>query len=169
MSWYGILTQPSREAVAAAAIAAQGHEVLFLHRMARRHRAGQSSFNVKAALFQRYLFAAPVNDGYDLRQIRRLHGVADIVPSLRSPIEIPLDVINALRARGDPDGLVVAPPMRIGDKYRIGRTSPLAGLLAEIASLPDPSGRLTAFVRMFGSARLVRLTVGEIEPEPAIK
>jgi hypothetical protein len=69
--------------------------------------------------------------------------------------------------RNDPwrriDGIVAGPPLRIGDRYRLGSLSPLAGLIAEIASLPDPHGKLTAFVRLFGAETLVKLRIEDLD------
>jgi hypothetical protein len=71
-------------------------------------------------------------------------------------------VIAELRSRGDESGFVKAPPIRVGDVYRIGRLSPLAGLLVEIASLPDPHGRLTGFLKAFGCAP-IKLRVRDLD------
>ena len=58
---------------------------------------------------------------------------------------------------------MAAPPIRVGDVYKLGRVSPLCGLLAAVASLPDSSGRLTAFVRLFGGEQLIHLNAADLE------
>lgn len=158
IAWIVVYCEKLKEPVAAEALAAAGFPTVFLHIRKRRWRQGRRVWEI-GPLWPRYLFAECMNG---IRPVLDCRGVAGVIGGFQ-PIAVPLEVIMELRSRADDNGLVTAPPLRIGDVYKLGRLSPLAGLLAEIASLPDPSGRLTAFVRMFGASHLITIRTEDLE------
>ncbi len=121
-------------------LAHKGYDVLFLHyfglvRHARRVRRKVMPY------FARYVFAG-VDDALTIHGINRVMGVSSVVCLGDDPLEIPLPVIEELRARGDEKGKVhFLPKDRPGqraERWRAGQTvcvidGPLAGLLAVVA------------------------------------
>jgi len=158
MPWICIHTEKAKESVANQALEAAGFPTLFLHTRRRRWRHGRRVI-VKAPLFPSYLFCECMNG---VRPVLDCRGVAAVIGGFQ-PIAVPPEVIMELRSRGDESGLVTTPPLKVGDVRRIGRVSPLAGLLATIASLPDPHGKLRAWVKLLGGETLVTLQLEDLD------
>ncbi len=105
MRWYVAYTQPNGEWKAVAHLRRQGFEAyLPLCRAIRRHSRRQEV--VRRALFPRYVFV-----GLDLaadrwRAVNGTVGVSRLVSRGERPAPLPDDVIAALRAGEDAEGLV---------------------------------------------------------------
>ena len=103
--WYVVHTQPNGEGRADLNLRRQGFTT-YLPRYARRRRHARRQETVKRPLFPRYLFV-----GLDLardrwRAVHSTFGVNRLVLAGEEPLPVPDDVIDAIRAREDDDGLV---------------------------------------------------------------
>ena len=144
MIWLALYTNPSAEWAVCQRL--KPLETLFLHyqdtaRHARRERA------VIRPYFPRYIFVR-VDPSQGLYGVAKTIGVHSIVGGVE-PQEIPADVIEELRSRGDDNGLCVLSDkekkvrkrLLKGDKVRIAHGS-LTGLLGTVIFDAGPSVKL---------------------------
>jgi transcriptional antiterminator RfaH len=135
--WYVVHTQPNGEGRADLNLRRQGFAT-YLPRYARRRRHARRQEMVKRPLFPRYLFV-----GLDLardrwRAVHSTFGVDRLVLAGEEPLPVPDDVIDAIRAREDDDGLVaLGLPAGIGPGSRVrlvdGIFADAKGVLERIA------------------------------------
>lgn len=118
--WYVVVTQPNAETRAEENLQRQGFSV-YLPRYRRTRRHARKTEVVLRPLFPRYLFV-----GLDLardrwRSVQSTFGVQGMVIIGDRPSAVPEQVIEAIQARQDEDGLVrmAAPGLPKGTKVRI--------------------------------------------------
>jgi transcriptional antiterminator RfaH len=135
--WYVVHTQPNGEGRADLNLRRQGFAT-YLPRYARWRRHARRQETVKRPLFPRYLFV-----GLDLardrwRAVHSTLGVNRLVLAGEEPLPVPDDVIEAIRAREDDDGLVaLGLPAGLGPGSRVrvvdGIFAEAKGVLERIA------------------------------------
>ncbi len=119
--WHAVFTQPNGESRAEFNLARQGYEV-YLPRLRKVLRHARRVENVLRPLFPRYLFVAldPLRDGW--RPILSTVGVADLVRFADAPADVPVALIDAMRARESSGAYVELPSAaswNVGDKLRV--------------------------------------------------
>ena len=127
-AWYAVLCKPRREALAEANLVNQGYRV-YLPRLATQHRRDGRWVETVEPLFPRYLFIAAGNERQGLAPVRSTLGVSDLVRFGGQPASIPEAVVEALRARQDPDTGACArrSPLKPGARIEF-RDGPFTGL-----------------------------------------
>ena len=136
------------------ALKRQGFDTLFLH-YGKVIKHARKTRRVIRSLFARYVFVGVV-PGQPLYDINSTIGVSTIVYRGDKPLEIPLPVIEELRARGDAKGRCKLPPELIAGyrkRFREGEQvsitdGPLAGLFAVVAL--DKGHEVRVWLEMFG-------------------
>ncbi len=152
--WYAVHTRPRKEGLVDDLLRSQGFETLYLRyssvvKHARKTRVVMRSY------FSRYIFAG-VTDGLSVPTINRTIGVSTVVYLGDEPLEIPLPVIEELRARGNSKGLVKLAPDQVAEhrrRFRQGEQvritdGPLAGLFAIVAL--DKGHAVSVWLDFFG-------------------
>lgn len=164
--WFAVMSHPRQEALADRHLRAAGYWTFFpfcrtIVRHARQRR------EIEVPYLPRYLFVA-VRPGQSLYPVNSAVGVSTIVYHGREPLQIPPDVMDELMERADSAGLVVPPPtvpapaFRRGERVRFNASSPLAGLLAEVARI-EGAERIRVWVRLFGRTTEAVVQVSEVE------
>ncbi|MGE4280784.1 MAG: transcriptional activator RfaH [Magnetospirillum sp.] len=105
MNWVAVWTHPNGEFKAEQHLLAQGFDV-YLPRYQRQRRHARRVQTVIRPFFPRYLFCRPTKDSHGLRSIISTRGVARLVGHGESPDWVSDQVIDALRAREDENGLM---------------------------------------------------------------
>ena len=134
MTWHAVYTNPRSEFLAAGDLFVSGYETLLLHYWHEGFHARHLT-KVKKPYFPRYVFAE-LPDGNAVYAALNTRGVHSLVSTMDGPLTIPSAVIDALKRRGDGNGLVdvsVAKreKLRQGDRLRI-LSGPFAGFWALI-------------------------------------
>src|SRR5215471_6989577 len=130
--WYVVQTQPHAETRAVAHLMRQGFET-YLPRYLKRRRHARRVETVAAPLFPRYLFVAVDMATQRWRSIQSTIGVTRLVCNGEEPAAVADEIVDGLRRREDPNGLVkleARPRFRHGDKIRI-----LDGVFSECLGL----------------------------------
>lgn len=155
--YYAVYTKPQKEGLVARLLEVRGFLTLYLHySIVQRH--ARKTRQVERAYFARYVFAGVVNGGPTIHDVARLTGVASLVHLADRPLEIPLPVIDELRARGDKLGRVRHVPLEPRERrwrFKAGETvniiqGPLIGLLAVVGV--DRGAAVQVWLEGFGSA-----------------
>lgn len=104
MSWYVVHTNPRQEATANHWLKRAGYETLYLYFQGTQSRAGKET-KVILPYFPRYLFVAvgPSQGFYGLCTAIGVHSVV----GMNGPEEVPAEVIEELRGRGNEHGFCV--------------------------------------------------------------
>jgi transcriptional antiterminator RfaH len=166
LRWYLVRTERHRERAAAEAI---GELALETYLPIETHfaRHGRKVRTVSAPLFRGYLFTRFDLERDDWPQIRRAHGVVDLICSNEVPLRVPereLEVIRTAEGAGlyDTTRQPVAPdPFPRGAKVRI-TGGPFEGRLATVARLA-PQRRIEILFEMLN--RGVRLQIERMHLE----
>ena len=153
-AWYAVHTKPRKEPLVADALKHQQFDTLFLHYSTVVKHARKTR-RVIRSLFARYVFVG-VYPGQALYDINSTMGVSTVVYLGDKPLEIPLPVIEELRARGNAKGWLKLPAELIAGyrrRFRQGEQvaivdGPLAGLLAVVALDSGPAVKV--WLEMFG-------------------
>lgn len=176
-AWYAVHTRPQRETEAAAQLKRQGYRTFYPFRRVRRYkprpgRPNGERVEVEKPQFTRYLFVA-ILEGQGLYGVNEADAVSTVVYGERGPLRIPGQVITRLMAVCDSDGLVAAEDLtaprfdgRVGEDVRFREDHPMAGLVAEIASVAglDRTGEITVWLRLLGARRKVPVPVNAVLP-----
>ncbi len=135
--WYLVKTKALNETRVHTRLTGAGYEVLFpkIRRKSKRHRG---LFELRP-LFPTYLFVRFDSD--ELKTIKYTHGVARVICFGMEPNEVGEEIIAAVRARMNEEGIVTLEDRKItrspGQRVKIGE-GPFAGLDAIfIEELPD--------------------------------
>lgn len=164
--WYVVHSKPRQEAVALEHLEDQGFTV-WLPRIARRVRRKNSWSTVVEPLFARYLFLCVDPHAKDISPIRSTRGVSGLVRSAGEPLEVPLDVIESLRAEVDPEtGLhrfsdSAAPSLKAGDTVRV-LEGPFVGLEG-IYQKPSGEARALVLLTLLSQPTSVKLPVETLD------
>ena len=134
--WHVAYTRVRREASARIDLLDRGYEVLFLHYLGAVTHARRTR-QVLKPLYPRYLFVG-VSPGQSLYGAAEVPSVAAVLRNGDQPLEVPSAVIEELRGRCGPSGLIAAPRARErrrwgrGERVRIAE-GPLMGFMATVA------------------------------------
>ena len=114
-----------------------------------------------ALLLPSYLFVR-VGGPIEIGEVSRSFGVALVVRAQGFPLGIPAEIMVALKARCDDDGVVIAPELVVepGKSYRIAPHSPLKGLIALVERLGGEGVR--AWVELLGASVPVTLAPSDL-------
>jgi transcriptional antiterminator RfaH len=136
-NWYLVKTKALNENRVFTRLAGAGYEVLFprYQKKSRRHRGVLET----RPLFPTYLFVR--FDPDELKTIKYTHGVARVITFGLEPQEVGEEIISAVRARMDDEGMVTLETKTVsmspGQRVKIGE-GPFAGLDAIfLEELPD--------------------------------
>ena len=142
-AWYVVSAKMRREKFAALELARRGVEIFF-PRLALSHRRDI----VVRPLFPGYLFAH-LRLPDDAKRVVWAPGVRRLVAFEGAAPPLPDDAIEFLRARGGPDGVIVARPRPLPSGHRVRVTDgPLAGLVGIIENPPDARGRVQVLMEI---------------------
>lgn len=154
--WYAVHTQVSAEAKAAWHLANQGYEV-YLPRYRKERRHARRVEQVTAPLFPRYLFVRLDLEVEQWRSINGTVGVCYLLTNGERPLAVGEDVITAVQAREDDDGLVrLASTAFTKDQLVRVADGPLADVEGLFQEMSDGQ-RATLLLTLLG--RSVRVTV----------
>ena len=158
IAWYVVSAKMRREKFAALELARRGVDICF-PRLAWPHRGNV----LVRPLFPGYLFAH-LRLPHDAKRVVWTPGVRRLVTFEGAAPPLPLDAIEFLRARGGPDGVVVARPRPLPSGHRVRVTDgPLAGLVGIIENPPDPRGRVSVLMDILRRQTRVSLDVDALE------
>lgn len=164
-SWYAIHTHPQHEASAAFHLRRQNYRVLFL-RYPQEIRHARKIRLAWRPLFPRYLFAQ-VTGSQAIGPINRTPGVSSIVTAGgktgQEPLQVPSPIIDELRGRADPDGLLAPTPARLRPLLAAGEpvtiaNGPFAGFSGSV--ILDDGTRIRISIKWLG-----RTIEASIEPD----
>ena len=153
-TWYAVHTRPRKEGLVDDLLKSQGFETLCL-RYSDTIKHARKTRQVWRSYFSRYIFAG-VADGLSVPAINRTIGVSTVVYLGDKPLEIPVSVIEELRARGNSKGVVKLAPDQVAEhrrRFRQGEQvritdGPLAGLFAIVAL--DKGHAVSVWLDFFG-------------------
>lgn len=118
--WYLVYTKPRQERIARTNLERQGYEVYLPLTREQRRRQGKRAILI-TPLFPRYLFIHLDRQTDNWGPIRSTLGVVSLVKFTHTPAPVPEDLVLALHAREDAEGLL--PPaesrLRRGSRVRI--------------------------------------------------
>ncbi|MGE4220771.1 MAG: transcription termination/antitermination protein NusG [Alphaproteobacteria bacterium] len=155
--WYVVHTHPGAEAMAEGHLARQGFET-YLPRCAKERRHARRIDRIAVPLFPRYLFVAVDMERQRWRAIQSTFGVATLVSFGDRPAAVPEGVVEDIRGREGPDGLVPLPdgvPFAPGERVEIAD-----GAFAEQSALfqtMDGTQRVVVLLKMLGRDLRVRV------------
>lgn len=160
--WYLVKTKALNETRVHTRLTGAGYEVLFpkIQKKSSRHRG---HFEIRP-LFPTYLFVR--FDGDELKTIKYTHGVARVICFGLEPHEVGEEIIAAVRARMNEEGVVKLEPKKVvlspGQRVKIGE-GPFAGFDAVfLEELPDRE----RVVLLLDAVSSYRLTVQKDSLEP---
>jgi transcriptional antiterminator RfaH len=119
--WYAVHTHPQGENKAAFHLRQQDYTVYLPQFLKRRSHARKVDW-VPGPLFPRYLFVNFGDTAGRWRPINSTIGVSHIVCQGTSPMEVPGDIIETIRARENDKGIVAlntADRFQVGDKVQV--------------------------------------------------
>lgn len=163
-AWYLVQTKPAQERLAAGHLERQGF-CTFLPLMTRQVRRGGRWHQRIEPLFPRYLFVQLAAAGEDWAPIRSTVGVTCLVRFGSTPAVVPEDVVTALRARADADGVVVFDSSREihkGQRVRI-MEGPLAGLEG-VVTAKNSRERVDILLAVVGQGAVARMSSQHVAP-----
>ena len=162
--WFLVKTKALNETRVHKRLTGAGYEVLFpkINRKSSRHRG---LFEMRP-LFPTYLFVR--FDGDELKTIKYTHGVARVICFGPEPHEVDEEIIAAVRARMNEEGIVKLEPKKVvlspGQRVKIGE-GPFAGLDAIFV---ERSPTASAWSCSSNAVSSYRLTVQKDSLEPYV-
>lgn len=162
--WYLVYAKPRQEQVARTNLERQGYETYLPLSRETKRRRGKAT-EVITPLFPRYLFIHLDSQTDDWGPIRSTLGVVSLVRFAHQPAQVPDDLVAALRAREDTEGLVAVPRdvFKRGGRVRITDGS----FMGYEGIFLAPTGRDRVVILLDIMGKLTRATVGTISIEPA--
>jgi transcriptional antiterminator RfaH len=135
--WYLVKTKALCENRVSLRLTGAGYEVLF-PKISRKSKRSRGLFEMRP-LFPTYLFVRFHGD--ELKTIKYTHGVARVICFGLEPHEVDEEIIEAVRARMNEEGIVTLEPKAVtfspGQRVKIGE-GPFAGLDAIfLEEMPD--------------------------------
>jgi transcriptional antiterminator RfaH len=107
--WYVVHTQPHGEERARLNLERQGFDV-YLPKYLKNRRHARRVERVRRPLFPRYLFVRFDPERAQWRSINGTFGVTHLVTHGNHPIPVPNEIVDAIQARHNDDGLVAVRP-----------------------------------------------------------
>ena len=108
-AWYAVMTRPNEEEKAASNLRRQGFDA-YLPRYWRLHRHARKTTAVARPLFPRYLFVRMDVARQRWRAVNSTFGVSALVCQGERPAQLPLGIVENLRAREDETGFIQLEP-----------------------------------------------------------
>lgn len=161
--WYAVYTHVQKEWVARDHLERQG----FMSYLPVYHKIIRHARNVREVerpLFPRYLFVRVALEGRAHNPIRSTIGVSEIVCHGDVPIPIPKEIIDSLKSKEDPKGVIVlgnAMVFKKGDRVRI-TSGQFEGIEAMFTEMKD-SDRVVLLLSMLHSSWRVVVKTAEVE------
>ena len=158
--WYLVQFKPNSHRVAERNLRRQGFETFLpLHETTLR-KANRFSTQIKP-LFPGYLFVRLDPERSLWRKVNSTYGVSTIVSFRDVPAPVPLEIVNALLARCDKDGMVtpLAEP-RAGETVRVVE-GPFAEFVATVESV-DADRRIWLLLEFMGQTTRIRVNAGQV-------
>ncbi len=161
--WYLVYAKPRQERVARTNLERQGYETYLPLSRETKRRRGRAT-EVIAPLFPRYLFIHLDSQTDDWGPIRSTLGVVSLVRFAYQPAQVPDDLVAALRARENAEGLVAIPRdvFKRGGRVRITDGS----FMGYEGIFLAPTGRDRVVILLDIMGKLTRATVGSLSIEP---
>jgi transcription antitermination factor NusG len=163
MKWYAVMTAPRAEELANRNLKRLGFWTFYPHQRVRRRRkrANLDQYLVEwvnMPYYSRYLFLG-LRPGEGLYRVNQADGVATVVYSGETPLEVPQPIMEQIIAMADDNGQVGTRDETgrrrfvPGQYVRVLDKSPLEGLSAQIAL--DNGKEIRLWVSMLGGKRQV--------------
>jgi transcriptional antiterminator RfaH len=161
--WYLVYSKPRQEDVASENLARQGFET-YLPRIRQPRRRMNRRVLIVQPMFPRYLFIHLDAHHDNWAPIRSTLGVSSLVRFGPYPTPVPDDLVAALRAREDDEGIqnLPAPEFKSGEPLRIGDGA-MAGYEGIFLAR---SGKDRVLVLLDIMGRQARVEVGQDAVEP---
>ncbi len=162
-AWYLVFTKPRQERKALENLERQRYEAWLPLMCVRRRRTGRLAERVEP-MFPRYLFIRLDDEHDDWGPVRSTLGVANMVRFSGRAARVPDDLVEAIRARCDGQGVWRVPEreLRAGDPVRI-EEGPFAGYEA-IFKASTSRERVVVLLTIAGRETPVNIGRAEIEP-----
>jgi len=161
--WYLVYTKPHGEDLARVNLERQGYEIYLPRVRQRRRRLGRVHYCIEP-LFPRYLFIHldTVTDNW--MPIRSTFGVTRLICFGMDPAMVPDELVAALRARENADGLQLLPTDRFkrGEKVRV-KDGPMMGFEG-IFLARSSRDRVLVLLDIVGRHTRVNVNVDQLEP-----
>lgn len=162
-AWYLLYTKPQQERLALENLLRQGYESYLPFVRVRRRRQGRYVKLVEP-MFPRYLFMHLNDETDNWGPIRSTVGVSNLVRFGALPARVPDDLIQALRAREDDEGLQRLEPkeIRLGDRVRI-----VEGVMSGYEAIFEASTgkeRISLLLEIANTTARVQVSRHDIEP-----
>jgi len=162
-SWYVIQTKPTVEGMVQQHLR-NAHIETFLPKIKAAVRGKRRSTSRIKSLFPSYLFAhIDLHDGNLYRMIKYTRGVRKILGDGEVPISVPDEMIEIIRERISPEGIIERGlTMKKGDEVRIrtGVFQDLVGILEKPASA---AGRVRVLLKIMHHRVKCELSAEDIE------
>ncbi len=161
--WYVVHCRVNSEQRAETNLERQNYEVwLPMYHKTRRHARRVES--VLRPLFPRYLFVRLDLSSQTWRPILSTYGVHTMVSGADGPLAIGGDIIEALRARANADGVfeIARRAIKPGDQVRV-QGGPMADLEGIFEADLD-SDRVLILLKLMGREVRVSVAGGDVEP-----
>tara|TARA_B100000315_G_scaffold260191_2_gene319886 strand:- start:1095 stop:1598 length:504 start_codon:yes stop_codon:yes gene_type:complete len=162
-SWYAVYTHAQKEWVARNHLERQGFmSYLPVYRKVIRH--ARNVREIERPLFPRYLFVRVTLEGRAHNPIRSTIGVNEIVCHGNVPIPVPEEIINSLKSKEDPNGIIVlgsAMMFKKGDQVRI-TSGQFEGIEAMFTEVKD-SDRVVLLLNMMHASWRVVVKAAAVE------
>lgn len=166
MRWFAVQTKPGRETVAEANLLQQGFEA-YLPRYRRQISHARRRTTVKAPLFPGYLFVRLDLDTCRWRAINGTLGAIGLVCFGDRPTSLGDEVVDAIRAREDKDGLIElvrADELSEGDRVAV-ESGAMSGMTGVFMTAKD-TDRVVVLFKLMG--RDVNATVRQRQLRRAV-
>ncbi len=161
-NWYLIHAKPRQESLADENLRRQGYQTyLPLIRVWRRRRG--RNVELIEPMFPRYLFIHLTESVDDFGPIRSTYGVSNLVRFGQDPARVPDDLIAAIRAHEDEQGVHPhpEPQLKAGDRVRL-LAGPMAGYEA-IFQARSGQERVLLLIEIAGKLAKMKVSAHHIE------
>ena len=165
--WFVCHTKPRQEWLANDLLRHQGYETLFLH-YTDTSRHARRTVDVIRSYFPRYLFVGLTN-GLTIYDVNHTIGVSTVLYMSGEALEVPSNVIEELRARGNKEGLCKLTPEQkaIRRRYHKGErikisAGPLTGFLGAVEL--DNGRAIKVWLEMFRGKAPVWVEPEQVSP-----
>ncbi len=161
--WYLVYCKARQEETAARGLEEQGYAV-YLPKLKLRRRRSQGMVEIVEPLFPRYLFVSVRDKEQSISPIRNTAGVSKLVRFSVDYVPVPQGMIEALRAREDPDTgfhRLTTPNLKQGDRVRI-QAGAFAGIEGVFEALAGRD-RVIVLFELLGQPARTEIAIDELE------
>ena len=135
LRWCVVRTLPREENRAELNLLRQGYNA-YCPRLKRQVRHARKTSWKMSPVFPGYLFVSIDPAKTQWRAIQSTFGVAGLVRFGDRPATLPCGLVETLRLRSGPDGLVSSPPLHVGDRVRVVGGA-FDDWIGDVLSLPE--------------------------------